>query len=62
MTNLLVWAFGIAVATIMLGSIVRRRREYLVGLLKTHVEDTIGPPPGTEAEAESEPETEPKSD
>lgn len=56
MTNALVWVFGIAVATIMLSSLVRRRREYLVGLLRTHVEEQIGPPPGLEEETAAESE------
>ena len=42
-STLLIWGFGLLVAAIMLGSIVRRRREYLVGLLRTHVDKEIGP-------------------
>jgi len=56
MTNLLVWVFGIAVATIMLGSLVRRRREYLVGLLRTHVEERIGPKAGQDEETQPIPD------
>ncbi|XZE55674.1 hypothetical protein SH139x_001696 [Planctomycetaceae bacterium SH139] len=45
MTNLqtlAVWAFGMACAVIMLGSLVKRRRESLVTSLREHVESRIG--------------------
>ena len=53
-TTLLVWGFGISLATIMFGSMVKKRRENLVGLLRAHVEREIGPPPGSEPSLEGE--------
>jgi hypothetical protein len=54
LTTLLVWGFGISVATIMFGSIVKKRRENLVGLLRAHVEREIGPPPGSDPTPEGD--------
>lgn len=42
MTNILAWIFGVCVAVIMLGSLLKRRRDHLVTTLKTHVEKKMG--------------------
>ena len=43
--TILVWAFGLGGSLIMLGSLVKRRRDYLVESLRANVERRIGPPP-----------------
>lgn len=42
MQTVLIWAFGILAATIMLSTVVRRRHDHLVGLLKDHVKEETG--------------------
>jgi len=42
MQTVLIWAFGILATTIMLSTVVRRRHEHLVGLLKDHVKEETG--------------------
>lgn len=54
LTSLLLWVFGILVAIIMLGSIVRKRREHLVGLLRAHVDKEVGPYLKQNSDEESE--------
>lgn len=50
----LIWVFGVVAATTMLGGIVRRRRDYLVGVLRAHVDKEIGSSIKPDDEAEPE--------
>jgi hypothetical protein len=55
LTSVLAWVFGIVCATIIFGSLIRRRREQLVDVLRDHVQKEIGPPKDSPTAAEAVP-------